>query len=109
MKLEQVRRFALSLPEAIEAPHHEASSFRVRGKIFATVPPDGAHLHLFVDPHEREAAVAAGVGEPLSWGAKVVGLRIALAEASAPVVRGLLHAAWVAKAPRALLDREGGG
>ena len=107
MKLEQVRLFALSLPEAVEAPHHEASSFRVRGKIFATVPPDGAHLHVFVDQHDREAALAAGVGEPLRWGAKVVGVRIALAQARGPVVRGLLHAAWAAKAPRALLDPDG--
>ena len=54
MKLEQARRFALSLPEVVEAPHHELSSFRIRGKIFATVPPDGKHLHVFVDEQQRE-------------------------------------------------------
>ncbi len=30
------RKLALALPEAIEAPHFDATSFRLRGKIFAT-------------------------------------------------------------------------
>jgi len=36
VKLELARRYALSLPEAVEEPHFEYASFRVRGKIFAT-------------------------------------------------------------------------
>ena len=44
-----MRAFALSLPATTEEPHFDMSSFRVRGKIFATVPPDGEHLHVFVD------------------------------------------------------------
>ena len=40
MKMSQLRIFALSLPDATEEPHFNYSSFRVRGKIFATVPPD---------------------------------------------------------------------
>lgn len=43
MKVVQVRRFALSLREVVEAPHFDYASFRVRGKIFAAVPPDGDH------------------------------------------------------------------
>jgi len=35
----QVRQFALAMPEASEAPHFDMTSFRVRGKIFATMPP----------------------------------------------------------------------
>lgn len=49
MTLAQVRRLALALPEAAEAPHFDYASFRVRKKIFATAPPDGMHLHVFVD------------------------------------------------------------
>jgi hypothetical protein len=41
MRLATARHFALSLPEAVEAPHFEKSSFRVKGKIFATVPEGG--------------------------------------------------------------------
>jgi len=78
--LEQARRFALSLPEAVEVPHHELSSFRVRGKIFATVPPDERHLHVFVDEQRRESVIAADPAacEKLWWGSKVVGVRVVL-------------------------------
>lgn len=35
-KMETLRSFVFTFPEAIEAPHFEKASFRVRGKIFAT-------------------------------------------------------------------------
>jgi hypothetical protein len=43
--LAQARQFALSLPGVTEEPHFDMTSFRVRGKIFVTVPPDGTRLH----------------------------------------------------------------
>lgn len=46
MKLEQARKYALSLPETTEAPHFDYTSFRVKGKIFATSPPGGEFLHI---------------------------------------------------------------
>ena len=49
--------FALSLPEAVEQDHHGIPSFRVRGRIFATVP-DEDHLRIMVDEGEIRAAVA---------------------------------------------------
>ena len=42
MKLQAVRKHAMSLEAVTEEPHHTYSSFRVRGKIFVTVPPDEA-------------------------------------------------------------------
>jgi len=36
------------MPEVTEEPHFAYTSFRVKGKIFATAPPDGEHLHIFV-------------------------------------------------------------
>ncbi len=36
-----IRALALSLPEAEEHPHFDRASFRVRGKIFVTLPPTG--------------------------------------------------------------------
>lgn len=103
--LEQVRRYALSLPEVTEQPHFAYGSFRVRGKIFATVPPDGQHLHLFVDEGQRERALAvhAAFAEKLWWGGKVVGLRINLAEADVTAVSALVRQAWTRKAPKSLL------
>jgi hypothetical protein len=104
MTLAQVRRLALALPEAAEAPHFDYTSFRVRKKIFATAPPGGAHLHLFVDELTLRQAVDAGHAwlELQHWGKKVY-LRAALAKADAKVVAGLLKRAWQDKAPASLL------
>lgn len=102
MKLDRARQFALSLPDANEEPHHELSSFRVRGKIFATVPPDGEHLHIFVDEAIREAAIAAEPGaiEALHWGKKIVGVRVVLARTREATVTSLLSSAWERAAAR---------
>ena len=37
MTSEEARRLALALPEAVEQDHHGRPSFRVAGKIFATL------------------------------------------------------------------------
>jgi hypothetical protein len=106
MTLDQVRKLALALPDATEAPHFKYTSFRVRDKIFATAPPDGEALHVFVDETVREPALAlhGGFVEKLTWGGKVVGLRVTLAKATPAVVGALLQHAWTCKAPRALRD-----
>lgn len=105
MHVLEARRYALSLPEASEEPHFHFSSFRVRGKIFATVPPEKTHLHLFVDEVAREAALATDSAfvEKLLWGGKVRGLRVTLANAKPSVVEHLLAQAWRHKAPKKLV------
>ena len=103
MKLEDARRLALSLLEVTEEPHHELSSFRIRGKIFATVPPSGVHLHVFIDEQQQALADGPGWLEPLTWGKKVVGVRVLLAKARRDDVRELLEAAWCRKAPKRLV------
>lgn len=105
MKPEQARRHALALAHTSEAPHHEASSFRVHGKIFATLPPDGRHLHVFVPQDDRDRALAlhSTCMQKLLWGRKVLGLRIELAQAPTQAVKQLLevaHSARVAKDAR---------
>jgi len=109
MKVADVRRFAMSLPEVNEEPHFEYSSFRVRGKIFVTVPPDESHIHVFVGDEERDQGLAlhAEFLEKLFWGKKPVGLRVSLATAKPSVVKRLVQQAWVRKAPKALLSRAG--
>ena len=104
MKLATVRKYALSLPEVTEQPHFHFGSFRVRGKIFVTMPPEGAHLHVFVAELDRERALAIHpeFTEKLFWGGKVVGLRVALASAPAAAVKRLIGQAWTHKAPKAL-------
>ncbi len=106
MNVEQVRRIALALPSATEEPHFDYASFRIGGKIFATLPPDGQHLHVFVDEEQRQIALALepGVAEKLLWGKRVVGLRLLLVAAKPPLVKRLLEQAWSRKAPKCLLD-----
>jgi len=105
VKLEAARRIALALPETAEAPHFHYTSFRVRGKIFATAPPEGTHLHVFVDDQEREQAIELHPEfiEKLWWGKKVLGVRVQLAAAPTAVVRRLLERAWRRKAPKGLV------
>ncbi|MBI5890081.1 MAG: MmcQ/YjbR family DNA-binding protein [Nitrosomonadales bacterium] len=105
MTLSEARQLALSLPEATEQPHHELSSFRVRGRIFATVARDQQHLHIFVDDLTREQAIELlpDVVEKLWWGEKVMGVRVALPKIDARTLKDLLHKAWQRKAPKSLL------
>jgi hypothetical protein len=102
MRLSTVRTFALSLPETTEAPHHHFSSFRVRGRIFVTIPPGDDVIHVFVgeDDRERTLAMYPEWAGKLTWGAKAVGLRITLAPARAAIVRTLVRAAYDARAAK---------
>lgn len=102
---QRARAFALSLPGASEEPHFEMSSFRVQGKIFATVPPGEAYLHVFVDEAETEACVAEDPAAfaPLLWGQRPRGLRIDLAAVDGARLEELIEESWRRKAPKRLL------
>ena len=107
MRLDTARRFALSLPETTEEPHFEKSSFRVRGKIFATVPLGGRHLNVHVDPDEARALIAEDQAafEEIWWGKQVSAdwMRVNLAAANREQVCELLTDAWRLKAPKRVL------
>ena len=96
MKFDAVRTAALALPDTTEEPHHHFGSFRVRGKIFVTVPPDHQHIHVFLEEQDRELALATypDFTEKLLWGGKVVGLRVSLATANAATVKALVRQAY---------------
>ncbi len=104
MNIDEVRAYALSMPSVTEEPHHEASSFRVNGKIFATLPPGDEFIHVFVDEPDRQTAVAIAPDtyEILLWGEKVSGLRIRISKAKLNDVVALLHNAWARKASKKL-------
>lgn len=105
MKLAEVRKFAMALPEVTQAPHHHYGSFRVRGRIFVTFPPGDEHLHVFVGEEARERALELHPEfvEKLFWGGKVVGVRVGLGKALPRVVKELVRSAWANKAPKSLL------
>jgi hypothetical protein len=103
MDVERVRKIALRFPETVEQEHFGNPSFRVLGRIFATVP-DETHLNVMIDPFDVDAVVRA---EPatcaeLSWGKEVRGVRVSLFKASPAMVEELLRAAWTRKAPKRL-------
>jgi hypothetical protein len=100
VKLNAVRAAALALPETTEEPHHNFGSFRVRGKIFVTIPPDNEHIHVFVNEQDRELTLAVhpDFTEKLLWGGKVVGIRVALARAKPAVVKAMVLQAYKHKA-----------
>lgn len=104
MKLGEVRTLAMALPEVTEEPHFQYTSWRVKGKIFATAPPEGDVVHIFLDEHETRAAAdeAPAVCELLPWGKKIAGLRVKLKAAKPADVGEWLAAAWRRKAPKKL-------
>lgn len=108
MSVDDVRAFAMSLPEVTEQPHFDMTSFRVRGKIVATVPlddpPGDEHLHVFVDESEaRGAAAGHPAFEELWWGKRIAGVRVSLTAAPTDRVRELILDAWRRKAPKRLV------
>ena len=102
---QRAREFALSLPGVSEQPHFDKSSFRVNGKIFVTVPPGEAYLHVFVDEAETEASVAEDPAAfaPLLWGTKQRGLHVTLAAVDGARLEVLIEESWRRKAPKRLL------
>ncbi|MEO9220607.1 MAG: MmcQ/YjbR family DNA-binding protein [Mycobacteriaceae bacterium] len=104
------RTLALSLPEATEQDHHGMASFRVRGKIYATVP-DPEHLRVMLGEHDIRAAVAENpqTCAELYWGKRLSCVVVTLAAARPELLAELITDAWLSKAPkglaRELLDR----
>lgn len=103
--LARVRKIALGLPETSEQDHHGMISFRVKGKIFATVP-DTTHLRVMIDEMEIRGAAAADpdVCQELYWGKRLAALVVDLRRAGPDVVEELLTDAWIRKASKRLID-----
>lgn len=99
-----VRAFALAFAQTTEEDHFGRPSFRVKGRIFATLP-DGEHLNVMIDPFDVDAVVNEDPAacEPLFWGKQLRGVRVRLRVAPPEMVRDLLAVAWRRKAPHALL------
>ena len=101
MTEDDVRRMALALPGTSEAPHHQRTSFRVGGKIFATMPPDGASVNVLLDEEEARAAAEESPDrvELLWWGRRLSGVRVDLAQADGDMLGQLLEDAYRRRAP----------
>jgi len=104
VSVDEARSIALALPEAVEQDHHGRPSFRVGGKIFATLW-DEDHMNVMVEPDGIRTAVQT---EPAAcaeqwWGKRLAAVRVNLPRADARLLSELLADAWERRAPKRLL------
>ena len=102
------RRYALSLPETEEQIHHGMRSFRVRGKIFATLP-DADHIRVMAGEAEILAAVAEDSGncEKFYWGNRLACVVVDVRTVMPDLLHSLLTEAWLRKAPKSVAQSLG--
>ena len=103
-------KLACALPEAVEAGHHGHPDFRVGGKIFATLGPDGDWGMVKVHPVEQAELVKLEpeAYEPVNgaWGRQGC-TRVNLDSAKKGSVKRALQLAWRKNAPKKLLKELG--
>lgn len=113
MTPDDVRRFALELPGAVEKSHFGKPDFRVRDRVFATLPEDGnSVVKLTTDQQEMMCAAEAAIFRPVDGGWGKQGWTVVLLEAAdAKTLRSALVTAWRNVAPitlRKAFDLAGG-
>lgn len=108
MTADAFRSLALTFPEASEGAHMGHPDFRVRGKIFATLGPDGDRgmVKLTADQQAVFVRTGQGVFYPASgaWGRRGCTI-IRLGDADEASVRQALGAAWRNTAPKRLVQQ----
>lgn len=99
----QAAALALALPETTQADHHGRPSFRVHGKIFATLP-DPAHMNVMLDEPGIRTAVQAHPDTCAErwWGKRLAAVQVDLERADPALLSELLADAWEGKAPARL-------
>ena len=105
MTANEARALALSLPEAVELDHHGRPSFRVGGKIFATLWDEG-RMNVMLDEGGILTAVerAPDACEGVWWGKRLAAVGVTLAGTDRALLEELLTDAWEEKAPKRLVS-----
>jgi hypothetical protein len=106
---ERVRQLALALPKTVEMDHHGRPSFRVSGRIFATLW-DESHMNVMLDEPGIHTAVQgnADACEEFWWGRRLRAVHVSLDRAGEALASALLVDAWEQRAPKRLRkDRTG--
>ena len=108
MTAEEFRQIALSFPETEERSHMQHPDFRVGGKIFATLGPDGTWGMAKLTPAEQQNFLRREptIFSPASgaWGERGATI-ITLAGADEGSVLEALNAAWRNTAPKSLVKK----
>jgi hypothetical protein len=105
---DEARSLALSLPHAVEQDHHGRPSFRVGGKIFATLWSE-ERMNVMLDEGGILTAVerAPDACEQVWWGKRLAAVGVRLAAADRELLAELLEEAWEHRAPKRLVrERE---
>jgi hypothetical protein len=102
--LDEARSLALSLPEAVELDHHGRPSFRVAGKIFATLWSE-QRMNVMLDEGGILTAVERDPDacETVWWGKRLAAVGVDLRAVERNVLQELLTDAWETRAPRRLV------
>lgn len=92
-----LRRFALSLEGAVEQPHVDRASFRVRNRIFATMTPDGREAMVRVPVEEVGTFLDSAPDVFFSYGKWTTNsgmLGVRLADVDAGLMKELVRESW---------------
>jgi hypothetical protein len=106
MTAKDVRQLALSLPEAVEEPHMQRTSFRVRGRIFATISEDERQAVVMVKEPDLLTALLADRPDmfvDLGGWTRLGALGVVLTRADRVLFRQVLVDAWKRIAPKRAL------
>jgi hypothetical protein len=98
---DEARSLALELPDAVEQDHHGRPSFRVGGKIFATLW-DAERMNVMLDEGGIMMAVQRhpDVCSEVMWGKRLAAVRVHLPRARPDMLRSMLEEAWELRANR---------
>jgi len=106
--IETVREMALNFEEAVEQPHFEKSSFRVRKKIFATLDTEKKTLTLKLSPADQSAFSAFDDSViypvPGGWG-RQGGTIVELDKVEKDMFEDALTTSYCTVAPRNLAEK----
>jgi hypothetical protein len=105
---EEARSLALALPEAVEQDHHGRPSFRVAGKIFATLWTE-SRMNVMLDEEGILTAIerTPEVCSEVWWGKRLAAVAVNLDRSDARLLAELLADAWEGKAPERLTNLRG--
>jgi hypothetical protein len=97
----RARELALALPGAVEQDHHGKPSFRVEGRIFATLWNE-RRMNVMLDQEGILTAVAAHpeVCQEVWWGKRLAAAAVDLERVIERELADLLADAWEGKAGR---------
>lgn len=98
---DEARADALALPAAVEQDHHGKPSFRVGGRIFATLW-SGERMNVMLDEGGIRTAVSAAPGacQEVWWGKRLTAVGVDLTSVERAFLRELLTDAWEERGSR---------